>query len=284
MLAIIDYFKCFSVEHYTLSIDKIIIDYNFCTENESNTFLNLISVLDYTYDIAITHWTSYSPGSFRENFTISIENGNSFWLGVGLNGKSLLSTRVRLEWNPNKMKDNPTLVEILAKARKASDPSKRHIPRFDLAIDIPVPRNNCFICKDHRLYIQRKHGAENTEYLGSKSSKVGRVKLYNKQAESNLTYPLTRLELTLDPLVPYEDQPFPTVYYVKPGSLDLKTLRLTDTDRFILNALLHGCGSVTSLCRKTREKMQDILDVCITKVELPKDAYQKTLRHLNSYL
>ena len=66
-----------------------------------------------------------------------------------------------------------------------------------------MPRENCFLVKDRRMYIERRHGAEFTQYLGAKSSRVGRVKLYNKQAESNLDYPLTRLELTLDPQMPY---------------------------------------------------------------------------------
>ena len=126
--------------------------------------------------------------------------------------------RYRLEFNPNKVSDNEVFKIIHKLLIKYCRKSLNHIARFDLAIDIPVDRSRCFLVKDRRLYIERKHGVEYTQYLGSKSASVGRVKLYNKTAEAKLDYPLTRLELTLDPETPYEKINFPTTEYFKKRS------------------------------------------------------------------
>lgn len=85
----------------------------------------------------------------------------------------------------------------------------RKTRRYDLAADIPVLRQDAFLVKDSRAYLERRHGREFTQYLGAKSSTVGRVKLYDKAAEAGLNYPLTRLEMTLDPATPYERVNFP---------------------------------------------------------------------------
>ena len=128
-----------------------------------------------------------------------------------------------------------------------------------MAIDIPVDRSRCFLVKDRRLYIERRHGVEYTQYLGSKSASVGRVKLYNKTAEAKLDYPLTRLELTLDPRIPYEKINFPTMYYLKSTCTVTNNIKMTDTERFILNALLQGYGTLNELGRKTRAKMEILM-------------------------
>ena len=158
------------------------------------------------------------------------------------------------------------------------------ISRFDLAIDIPIDRNNCFLVKDRRLYIERRHGAEYTQYLGSKSSTVGRVKLYNKQLEAGLDYPLTRLELTLDPQKSISEVSFPTVYLLDSPRSAESNMKVSDTDRFVLNALLQGYGTLNDLGRKTRKKMEALLSNFTRKVELPPKIYDKILCQVSSYL
>jgi len=153
-----------------------------------------------------------------------------------------------------------------------------------LAIDIPVERTNCFLVKDRRMYIERRHGKEYTQYLGSKSSKVGRVKLYNKTAEADLDYPLTRLELTLDPAKSFEKISFPLVYYLNTDAIAESDIKVSDTDRFILNALLQGYGTLNDLGRKTRAKMQSLLDSCVRKVEITPASYDKVLQRVRCYI
>lgn len=74
------------------------------------------------------------------------------------------------------------------------------IKRWDLAVDVPYGRDCVQLIKDNRKYSQFYKSAQDfTEYLGSMSS-PGRVKIYNKQIEAELDYPLTRIEVTLDSL------------------------------------------------------------------------------------
>ena len=159
----------------------------------------------------------------------------------------------------------------------------RHVNRFDLAIDLPVDRQRCFLIKDARMYIERRHGREFTQYLGAKSSCVGRVKLYNKQIESGLDYPLTRLELTLNPNEPYEEVRFPTVYIINTVASG-DDVRVTETDRFILGALLQGYGSLNDLGRKTRAKMQKLMADYVEQVEIAAEDYAAIRDQLNTYL
>ena len=134
------------------------------------------------------------------------------------------------------------------------------------------------------MYIERRHGVEYTQYLGSKSASVGRVKLYNKTAEAKLNYPLTRLELTLNPEIPYENINFPKAYYLSKTCTNEGNIKLTDTERFILNALLQGNGAINELGRKTRAKMEMLMADYISSVSISSKTYSEVLEQLNSYL
>ena len=158
------------------------------------------------------------------------------------------------------------------------------IARFDLAIDIPIDRSKCFLVKDRRLYIERKHGIEFTQYLGAKSSSVGRVKLYNKTAEAKLDYPLTRLELTLNPAVPYDEVNFPSVYYLKPTPVTSVGIRITDTEKFLVNSILQGFGTLNDLGRKTRAKIELLMSDYVERVIIAPEVYDKVLEKLSGDL
>lgn len=103
---------------------------------------------------------------------------------------------------------------MLAYLNGNSRPQFTEIKRFDLAVDIPVEREKARLMKDGRVYSERRHGKDWTEYLGAQASHIGRVKLYNKQSEAGLTEPLTRLEITLDPATEYDKLPWPKAYYI----------------------------------------------------------------------
>lgn len=205
-------------------------------------------------------------------------------MGHGLVCSGVMMDRYRLEFNPNKVGGNPIFKEIHGLLLSSSRKSLNRISRFDLAIDIPADRARCFLVKDRRLYIERKHGVEYTQYLGSKSSAVGRVKLYNKTAEAKLDYPLTRLELTLDPGVPYEDVNFPLAYCINTKRVEEVGMKVTDTERFIINALLQGCGTLNDLGRKTRVKIETLMQDYVDRILITPEAYYKVLEKLSVYL
>lgn len=245
--------------------------------------MTLLGKLPITHAVEVVHWSSFRPGSFREQFTIRFQDGTSFWIGVVLNGRKPEWGRVRMDFNPNKVAEHEVFQHLLRYLVENTRPMHRTIRRYDLAVDIPVLRQDAFLVKDSRAYIERRHGQEWTQYLGAKSSTVGRVRLYNKTVEAGLHYPLTRLEMTLDPATPYEQVNFPTTYYLDDYQLCFSGQKATDTERFIINALLEGCGTLDQLGRGTREKIKKLLSNYVKAVEISRKDYERMIRQVKEY-
>lgn len=223
-------------------------------------------------------------GAFKMQFSISLPDGGSFWVGVGLNTTKTNYGRIRLEFNPNKVAGYDCFRKVLACLNNSSHPMHTCILRYDLAVDFPVLRSNAFLVKDRRIKHTIDDGLENrTEYLGM-GSHPGRVKLYNKQIESKLNYPLTRLELTLDPESRYDDVNWPAVYFVRDLQMAFDEFKLNDTERFILGALIQGYGSLSQLGRKTREKLSKVMKTYADFFTMPKDIYRQIQKQLKSFL
>lgn len=245
--------------------------------------MHLLGKLPISYAVEVTHWDSFRVGSFREQFTVRFQDGNSFWVGVVLNGRKPEWGRVRLDFNPNKVAGHEVFQLTLQYLLNNTRPMHRTIKRYDLAVDIPVLRQNAFLVKDSRAYIERRHGQEWTQYLGAKSSTAGRVKLYNKQTEAHLPYPLTRLELTIDPAMPYGRINFPTVYYLDDLQLCFSEYKATETEQFIINAILQGCGTIDQLGRRTQGKIKTLMEGYIKRVEVSEQDYHRVLSQVNGY-
>ena len=280
----IDYFNPLTVGEYTLSIDNIVLDCWITNKDDKYMIEARINGMVGCDGIDIISWESGKPGTFRRQYLFKLDEDKSFWLGHGLVTTGVDQNRYRMEFNPNKVGDNSFFKVVHGMLIESSRDVYKHIARFDLAIDIPVDRAKCFLVKDRRLYIERRHGVEHTQYLGAKSATVGRVKLYNKSAEAKLEYPLTRLELTLDPKTPYKEIKFPTVYYLHSKHVDDSGVRMTDTDRFILGAILQGYGTLNDLGRKTRAKIEELMQNYVCQVSISKKVYERILREVESYL
>lgn len=276
------YFKPIYDDDLVLSIDNIILDVSIARPEIRNLLETIILNMANGNSLSIASWESRKPGTFQCQTLFQIDDECSFWLGQGLVGNGTLVDRYRLDANPNKVGADPNFKLIREFLVRNSRCNLCKISRFDLAIDIPVDRSKCFLVKDRRLYIERRHGLEFTQYLGSKSSQVGRVKLYNKAIEAKLTYPLTRLELTLDPNVPFNEINFPKVYCLKEEQLSVDKVRVTDTEKFILNAILQGYGLLTDLGRKTRAKIELLLKDYVFAISISKESYDLVLMQLNN--
>ncbi len=267
----------------TLSIDNIILDASITRPELQDLLKSMILNIGRGNSAQVVSWESRKQGTFRYQTSIQTDTDRSFWVGNGLISGGTLIDRYRLDANPNKVGDNVNFEMIRSFLVRNSRGGICKIPRFDLAIDLPVDRSQCFLVKDRRLYIERRHGVEFTQYLGAKSSQVGRVKLYNKAAEAKLATPLTRLELTLAPSTTYEDLNFPEVYVMDKQAMVLDGVKLSETDRFILNAILQGYGKVTDLGRKTRDKIKGVMANHLRKVEISRKAYTLILEQLTTY-
>lgn len=266
-----------------LSVDNIILDASIPNAALRDLLDTMVSNIARGNKVQVVSWDSQKIGNFRHQTLFKLDDDKSFWLGKGLNCGGLLQDRYRIDANPNKVGGNSNYELIRQYLVRNSRNILCKIQRFDLAIDIPVDRSKCFLVKDKRLYIERRHGVEYTQYLGSKSSSVGRVKLYNKTAEAKLNYPLTRLELTLDPSLSYAEINMPTVYVLDETSMALDSIKVTKTERFIVESILHGHGKVTDLGRKTSAKIKRILEAHLRKIVISEDSYNQILDQIKTY-
>ena len=269
---------------FILSIDNVILDVSITQPDRIDLLYQMLTSMASNGKVSVQTWQGSGAGAFRNQTLIRLDAERSFWIGQGLIGSGTLLDRVRLDFNPNKAGEDPNFKIIREFLVRNSRANLCRIPRFDLAIDIPVARDKCFLVKDRRLYIERRHGEEYTQYLGSKSSKVGRVKLYNKALEAKLDYPLTRLELTLSPDTPFENINFPKVFCVDEACANYQNTRLTDTQRFIVNAVIQGFGTLNDLGRKTRAKIEGVLQEKLKTVSISEDSYNAILEQLGEYL
>ena len=279
----LNYIRPLKFDAYTLSIDNVVCDYNL-HPLQRESFLRVLEKLSLEYCCEVTHWDSLKMGSYRFQFSVALPDGNSFWVGVGLNTTKTHYGRIRLEFNPNKVAGYDCFRKLLGCLNNSSSPLHTYVVRYDLAVDFPVLRENAYLVKDNRLYSEvSRSAADRTQYL-STHSHPGFVKLYNKGLESKLGYPLTRLELTLDPETPYDDVNWPTVYFIRDLQLVFDELKLSDVDRFILNALLQGCGSLNDLSYHLRKKYKNILENYVDFFRLPWDAYEKIRAQLRDFI
>ena len=156
-------------------IEKI-VSY-FCSSNR----------LDFSvYPVCLSDW------KYRNLVKINCGDSSAV-VGIGFNG-AVREDMLKgfCEFNPNKCM--PHFLECLDFLLMCSCDCK--VVRFDLAVDIHVPRSCVVLDKDSRIYSLKMRNREDmTEYLGVRNS-GGFVKLYNKTIESKLDYVLTRLEIT----------------------------------------------------------------------------------------
>lgn len=158
------------------------------------------NILKYYHSVVRMDIAEYPPCfqdfKYKNMFTITYENGSTMTVGLCFNGTSQgENLKGFIEVNPNKCFIKPQcLVDIYYTLSRCIG---WEVARWDLAIDIPIDRMSVILGKDQRKYeLTCKNKEDRTEYLGCRNN-VGRVKVYNKTAESNLDYTLTRCELTM---------------------------------------------------------------------------------------
>ena len=98
-----------------------------------------------------------------------------------------------------------------------------------------------------------------------------------------MSHPLTRLEITLDPETPYDKVPWPSVYVLDDLQMCFDEAKATDTERFILNALLQGVGSLNDLGRKTRAKIESLMSLYVKFIKISEADYTTMLNQLRSF-
>lgn len=280
-----DYYRPINTnDGLTLSIDGLVIDYYMSNPKDRDEFAKMLSTLDLRYAVNTRHWQGLRIGTYRENLTLAFADGSSFFIGLGLNEVKPNFGRIRLDVNPNHCVRHQVFQIILGYLNMTCKKFRTTVRRFDLAIDLEADRADVELLKDHRAYTEiRKSQTDRTQYLGARSA-GGRIKLYNKTIESKLKGPpLTRLELTLDPSVPYSKITWPKAYAIKTRQAQLDELtHLTDTERALLDGILAGNIDLTRLGRKTRLKLEQYMNGYVQWLTISPSDYRQILNRLRT--
>jgi hypothetical protein len=258
---------------YIYSLDMIRLNLDF--KDTVQGFINWLSAFELTVDeILIKHYTSYKEFAYRDLFNIEIDD-YSFVMGVGFNGNSQDRYKGFIEFNPNKCKGYK-FDRIYNCMRTFT--YKLEVVRFDLAIDIPLPRHLVKLVKDQRNYTYICNKGSDTEYLGRRNN-IGFTKLYDKTKESDLTYDITRLEITAD----LKGINFPEVK-IMPMQNKLKWDDLSATEKVLIQ-LLKQVENPTMYMRqlafRKRKKIEDY--IYEETLELDQKAYNQIYMQVVSY-
>ena len=221
-------------------------------------------------DMDVQRWVSFKEFSYKNMFNVTFSSC-SFVFALGFNGNSEDRYKGFAEFNPNKCMDCVEFKKVLDKLFSIT--SHRTVARFDLAIDIPIPKHLVALVKDGRNYQYIKGQQSESEYLGRRS-KAGFVKLYDKKAESNLDYDLTRLEITAD----LSGFNFPQVK-IKPIQQSLLFNDLNSTER-VLVQLLDCVDNQKMYLSQLNYRRRKKIEECLGKetLQLDKNAYCKILK------
>lgn len=268
----------------TYSCDKMQLIFRLRRDEPQRLLDTLAAALWLEFD----HWASYRFGTYRNQFRIVCGDGVSFWLGVGLvgDGKSRPDCSCKVEFNPNKVGRARQLRWLLRQLwHRASLVEPCRCKQWDLAVDWPEPREWYTLAKDARLYEEyRASRADRTQYAGTRN-RPGRCKLYNKQVESGLAAPMTRLELTVGGLATAAQVAalWPVVYRLRDVQASAEVAALNDTDRFILATLLDAPDRLQELGRRKRQKFAGLLHASGYRVALDVAAYDAVLRGVTAW-
>lgn len=270
----------------TYSIDKLLLDFKLRYRSGGEWAADFLAFLADDRWVYFDHWTTSRIGTFREQFSVDCGDGSSFWVGIGLNdGTGKVTNRVRLEFNPNKAVETYVFTHVFNRLRSLAV-GPPGIVRFDLAVDFPVLRSDCWLLKDRRTYEEfRRSEEDRTQYLGERN-KHGRCKLYNKALESKLNYPLSRLEITIGgDFLEYEQvlAIWPQVMIRNDLQMVFDGEKISDTDRVLLKCLIMCPDLVEELGRTKKEKIRRILGGYTRFLEMDKQTYETIISQLYIY-
>lgn len=211
-------------------------------------------------------WLSDRIMCFKYNYSIELEEGKSFYFGFHCNNEKItyfkpdVKYNFTIEFNPNKLKDNPLLLYIL---RLDGD---WYLKSLDLAVDLKINILDIITTTTgKRTQKVISNGFDDkTIYIGSGDK---RIKIYNKKKESNLNIQgdLTRVEVSLQfddfrlidiKLFKLPDDIFPVLY------LNNYLYTFADYKDKTLFAMVYAVQSgfpIDDLSRVYKEKVKSLL-------------------------
>lgn len=209
----ITYYNPLSLPDMTASIDGVRIKYtyrksiyNHEQHEASDILITLLNQLtseslycEFPMDVRHKE-INFRIGCYAHTLVYSLPDGTSFAVLIGRYTYETLEKGIAseavIDFNPNKTMGRglKRILGILA-----SIASTVVVQRFDLAMDFPIQRDTLSLVRRGGSGYQKfiDNNGMVTEYTGMRSHHSA-IKLYDKGAEVGLTYPLTRLEITID--------------------------------------------------------------------------------------
>ena len=277
---------------YCYSIDKLVLHGSFLYNSfdDFSARLNTLLIKFTCYDempfsvslFRDTYYQSLKKLTYLNNFKFELCYGvekSSFWLGTHFQSFDNTLNTWKLELNPNKCMPCDFVSALFRLLKTYS--KFVEVGEYDIAVDLPVSRDSLFLIKDKRKYQSIVNSSvDKTEYLGCRHEH-GFCKLYNKQKEGKLDYPLSRFEMTCTSLkITSVFDSFPVVYYYR-SQMSFVDFKLSDTDLFILKTLIADPSRLTELGRKMRQKMTLALDSAFIVVSFDSSCVSRLLSSLS---
>ena len=234
------------------------------------------------YGVLMKSFVGKSPGLCGLNYSIAVEDEESYYLGIGRYGAAPNEYWVecKVEFNPAKVDKSKQFTALYD--RLLANAKYVEFKRFDVAIDYPEEREKFFLLKDQRVCNDKCYSLSNrTTYLGVRSSH-GQIKLYNKQLESKLDYPLTRLEMTLDYAKASWSEfrrMWPKVYCVMGPPPD----DLQGVDRVLVMAVIEHPDYIMHLPYKKHKKIEQLIETAAQKLMPSEINYKIILQQILEY-
>lgn len=196
------YFIHFEDSSVQYSIDKIVLKGALSARNERSIWQPCFDFIEFFRRASLfkikTYPCSVVFGQFAE-FIVLEENrpdGGTVVFRFGFNELECVNwRRFQLVFNPNKLHLHFDVSRFLDYFRLRS--KEFYCDETDIAIDFPADIKDFSLIKDRRKKTTIDGGGSDLTYYLSTHRKNGFCKLYNKQLESKLDYPLTRFEMTL---------------------------------------------------------------------------------------
>ena len=260
----IKYYKEVRTENgYVYSLDMIRL--NLIFGDEMQRFMNWLTLYEETAEgVQVEHYLSIKEYTFRDLFRIKTDE-YSYSFAIGFNGNSKDRKKGFIEFNPNKCQGEhfQNIWERLIDITIGVD-----IVRFDLAVDIPLPRYLVKLQKDNRNYTFMSCKGSDTEYLGRRNN-VGYTKVYDKTKESDLDYDVTRIEITAD----LEGIRFPDVK-ILPLQEKFEFKKMSSTDRVLVQLLKQSDNPQMYLKQLDKAKRKKLIPYIFEgSVEFDENAY-----------
>ena len=253
---------------FVYSLDNVVMKYKLYWAQDDGAVDEIMKELSKVCYVCDS-FDSFRFATYKHQRIFHMPDENTFWVGIGFNGSGGVDySNCSADFNPNKVGQFDSFADIHNKLLEMS--KEVEVKRYDLAVDIPVPRENFIGFKDKRNYEEyRRHlssKADSTEYWGKRST-PGFVKLYNKQLECGLDKPMTRLEITLS-LEDFAVDKLPNIMYIDNNQMQIGESAPTGTDLVLALACCEHPEFLNYLPRINKAKTKSVLKTMATSLEL----------------